>query len=135
MTTQIMRLKILLPNEIFFEGQVAQINAEAVNGHFCLLPHHVDFVAAMVPGLLTHHDERGGEHFVAVDDGTLVKCGYEVLVSTRSAIASDDLGSLNGVVENQFQKLDEREKLARSASARLEASLVRRFMELEKLRA
>ena len=133
MTTPKMQLKILLPNEIFFNGEAIQVNAEAANGHFCLLPNHVDFVAAMVPGLLAYHDDGGGEHFVAVDEGTLVKCGYEVLVSTRSAIASDDLGTLNDVVANQFQKLDEREKLARSASAQLEASLVRRFMELEKL--
>ena len=128
-----MRLKILLPNEIFFDGEAIQVDAEAVNGQFCLLPHHVDFVAAVVPGLLVHHDDNGDEHFVAVDEGTLVKCGYEVLVSTRSAVASDDLGALNQIVINQFQKLDDREKLARSASARLEASLVRRFMELEKL--
>lgn len=133
MTTENIRLKILLPNEIFFDGEVSQVNAESPNGHFCLLPHHVDFVAAIVPGLLVHHD-KDGEHFVAVDDGTLVKCGYEVLVSTRSAVSSDDLGSLNQIVATQFQKLDEREKMARSASARLEASLVRRFMELKKTR-
>ena len=133
MTRDTMRLKVLLPNEVFFDGGAIQVNAEAANGHFCLLPHHVDFVAAVVPGLLTYHDESGLEHFVAIDDGTLVKCGLAVTISTRSAVRSDDLGSLNHVVANQFQKLDEKEKLARSASARLEASLVRRFMELEKI--
>lgn len=133
MISENMRLKILLPSEVFFDGTTIQLIAEAANGHFCLLPHHVDFVAAVVPGLLTYQDENRTEHFVAIDDGTLVKCGLDVVISTRSAVRSDDLGSLNQVVANQFQKLDEKEKLARSASARLEASLVRRFMELEKI--
>jgi F-type H+-transporting ATPase subunit epsilon len=28
--------------------------AEAQNGSFCLLPHHIDFVAALAPGLLAY---------------------------------------------------------------------------------
>ena len=133
MADSIIQLKILLPNEVFFTGDVLQLIAEAANGQFCLLPHHVDFVAALVPGLLIYREVDEQEHFVAVDEGALVKCGYEVLISTRSAVASDDLGSLDQIVANQFTQLDEKEKLARSASARLEASLVRRFMDLERI--
>lgn len=127
------QLKILLPHKVFFSGPVRQLVAEAPNGQFCLLPHHVDFVSALVPGLVLYRDPENAEHFVAVDVGTLVKCGTEVLISTRMAAASDDLGQLNRIVEDQFLKLDEREKAARSAAARLESSLVRRFMELNNL--
>ena len=56
----------------------------------------------------------------------------EVLVSTRSAASNGDLGQLRHVIEEQFEVLDERERLARSAAARLEAGLVRRFMEFDK---
>ena len=127
-----MNLKVLLPNEVFLDREVTKVTAEAQNGHFCLLPRHVDFVAALVPGLLSFEDQEGREHFLAIDEGALVKCGPEVLVSTRSAARDGDLGQLRHVVEEQFEVLDERERLARSAAARLEAGLVRRFMEFDK---
>ena len=127
-----MNLKVLLPNEVLLEEDVVKIIAEAQNGHFCLLPRHVDFVAALVPGLLSFEDADGREQFLAIDEGLLVKCGGEVLVSTRMAAQGGDLGQLRSVVEEQFQVLDERERMARSAAARLEAGLVRRFMEFEK---
>lgn len=127
-----MNLKVLMPNEVFLDREVTKVTAEAENGHFCLLPRHVDFVAALVPGLLTYEDDEGREHFLAIDEGALVKCGPEVLVSTRSAACSGDLGQLRHIVEEQFEVLDERERLAQSAAARLEAGLVRRFMEFDK---
>jgi len=127
-----MNLKVLLTNEVFLDCEVTKVTAEAQNGFFCLLPRHVDFVAALVPGLLSFEDEKSREHFLAIDEGTLVKCGPEVLVSTRSAVQSNDLGQLRQVVEQQFEVLDDRERLARSAAARLEAGLVRRFMDFDK---
>ncbi len=127
-----MNLKVLLPNVVFLNREVTKVMAEAQNGHFCLLPRHVDFVAALVPGLLSFEDEDGHEQFLAIDEGVLVKCGPEVLVSTRSAACNGDLGQLRHVVNEQFKELDERERLARSAAARLEAGLVRRFMDFDK---
>ncbi len=127
-----MNLKILLPYEVFMNRSATKVIAEANNGHFCLLPRHIDFVAALAPGLLSFEDEEGREHFVAIDEGTLVKCGDEVLVSTRNAASGADLGELKQVVRQKYEILDERERLARSAAARLEAGLVRRFMELDK---
>lgn len=127
-----MKLKVLIPNEVFLDRDVSKITAEAENGSFCLLPRHVDFVAALVPGILGYETPEGRERFVAIDEGTLVKCGCEVLVSTRSAVAGADLGALEQIVTEQFEVLDDRERMARSASARLEAGLVRRFMELDK---
>jgi F-type H+-transporting ATPase subunit epsilon len=66
-----------------------------------------------------------------MDVGTLVKKGSEVLVSTRNAVRAPDLGKLKQVVVQQYDVLDEREKMVRSAGARLEASLIRRFVELK----
>ena len=127
-----MNLKVLLPSKVFLDREVSKIKAEAQNGHFCLLPGHIDFVAALVPGLLSYEDSEGHEFFIAIDEGSLLKCGAEVLVSTRSAARGGDLGRLKQVVQEQFESLDERERLARSAAARLEAGLVRRFMDFDK---
>ena len=125
-----MRLKVLLPTEILIDEQVTKIVAEAENGHFCLLPHHIDFLAALVPGILSFTSNSTAETFLAVDEGILVKCGVEVLVSVRNAVQGTDLATLKQTVEEQFRVLDEREKLTRSALAKFEAEIVRSFRRL-----
>ncbi len=128
---QKMKLKVLLPAEILIDEEAISILAEAQNGYFCLLPRHIDFVAALVPGLLSFKNGEGSEVFLAVDEGVLVKCGQEVLVSTKNAVQGPNLGKLKQTVEEQFKVLDEREKIARTAMARIEAGFVRRFLEIQ----
>lgn len=125
-----MRLRVLLPTEVLIDEDVTKVIAEAENGSFCLLPRHIDFVAALVPGLLSFVSADGREEFLAVDEGILVKCGPEVRVSTRNAVVGPDLGTLERTIEEQFRMLDDRERMTRSAVARLETEFVRRFMEL-----
>jgi F-type H+-transporting ATPase subunit epsilon len=126
-----MMLKILLPAEILIEQEVKKIVAEAENGSFCLMPNHIDFVATLAPGIFTYERAEGGQEILAMDVGTLVKKGADVLVSTRNAVRAPDLGKLKQVVVQQYEILDEREKMVRSASAKLEASLIRRLVELK----
>lgn len=125
-----MKLKVLIPTVVLIEREVIKVIAEAENGYFCLLPNHVDFVAALVPGILSFTSETGEEIFVAVDEGILVKCSQEILVSTLNAVADNDLATLKQTVAEQFQILDEKEKLTRSALAQFEVSMMRRFKEL-----
>ena len=127
-----MNLKVLLPTEVLVQEDVAKVTAEAHNGSFCLLPKHVDFVAAFVPGILSFETAGGREAFVAVDEGILVKCGEEVMVSTRNAMRGPDLGQLRRTVEERFKVLDDREKTARSAMVKIEAGFVRRFLEIQR---
>jgi F-type H+-transporting ATPase subunit epsilon len=54
-----------------------------------------------------------------------------VLVSTRQAARGPELGTLRQAIDEQFRTVDEQEKRARAAVARLEADLVRRFLELK----
>jgi F-type H+-transporting ATPase subunit epsilon len=127
-----MRLKIFLPTEILVDEEVFKVSAEAENGAFTMLPRHIDFTASLVPGLLSYINAEDREKFVAVNEGILVKCGSEVRVSTRNAVKGTDLGTLMETIEQEFEILDEHEKSARSAFARMEADLVRRFIELER---
>ena len=126
-----MLLKILLPAEVFMTQEVKKIVAEAEKGSFCLMPNHIDFVSTLAPGIFTYEPAGGGQELLAMDVGTLVKKGADVLVSTRNAVRAPDLGKLKQVVAEKYDILDEREKMVRSASARLEASLIRRFVELK----
>ncbi|WP_203415485.1 F0F1 ATP synthase subunit epsilon [Candidatus Scalindua japonica] len=123
-------LKVILPTEMLIEEEVVKVIAEAEDGSFCLKPKHVNFVATLVPGLLSFETTGGREQFLAVDEGTLVKCGAEVLVSTANAVQGPNLGMLKETAEKQFMIIDEKQINARSAVAKLEANLVRKFIEI-----
>ncbi len=123
-----MNLKILLPFKIFAENTgVVRIVAGTRAGSFGLLPHRLDCVAALAPGILVFETEAEGEVYVAVDEGVLVKTGADVLVSVRNAIGGTDLGKLRAAVEQEFLKLDEQEKSVRSVLAKLESGFIHRF--------
>jgi len=83
-----------------------------------------------VPGILSFFTPKGQEEFVAVDEGILIKVGGEVLVSTRNAVPSAELGKLRQTVAQEFRVKGERERKALAAGARLEANIVRKFMKL-----
>ena len=82
-----MKLKVFLPTRILIDQETTKIVAEAENGSFCLLPRHIDFVAALSRGIVSFESETG-EEFLAVDEGILVKRASEVRISTRRAVYS-----------------------------------------------
>lgn len=104
-----MRLKVFLPARVFLDQEVTKVVAEAENGSFCLLPRHIDFVAALVPGIMSFESEEV-EEYLAVDEGVLVKLASEVRASTRRAVRSKNLGEMKKIVKQEFRALDEREK-------------------------
>jgi len=123
--------KVLLPTEALINEAVSKVIAEPINGSFGLLPRHSDFVTALVPGILSFYAADGTEYFAVVDQGILVKVGDQVSVSTIKAVRSADLDQLRATIAEQFPVLDEREPMARSALARLEAGTMRRYMKFE----
>jgi len=126
-----MNLKVLLPFQVFAEkAGVSRIVAETREGSFGLLPHRLDCVAALVPGILIYQTETEPEVLVAVDEGVLVKTGTDVLVSVRRAIGGTDLGQLREAVNKEFLTLDEHEQSVRQVVAKLETGFLRRFATL-----
>ena len=126
-----MQLAIWLPHRLLVKAPCQKVMADSTEGAFTLLPRHIDCVARLVPGILLYLQD-GQEHLVAVDEGVLVKCGDEVRVATRQAVLGGDLGELRGRIDREFLARDEWERKVRSAAARLESSLVRRFLEFSK---
>src|SRR6202163_1799841 len=102
MPPTLMTLKVLLPFRIFAEKTgVSRTVAETREGSFGLLPHRLDCVAALAPGILIYETESSGEVCVAVDEGVLVKTGADVLVSVRRAIEGSDLRQLRDAVQRE----------------------------------
>ncbi len=132
MPLTLMNLKILLPFQIFAEKTgVMRIVAETREGSFGLLPHRLDCVATLEPGILIYETDAEGEVYVAVDEGVLVKTGLNVLVSVRRALNGTDLGQLRATVEQEFLTLDEQEQSMRSVMMKLEAGFLRRFASFQ----
>jgi len=130
MQQTLINLKILVPFRIFsVKTGVSRIVAETRNGSFGLLPHRLDCVAALTPGILLYENETEGEIYVAVDEGVMVKSGLNVLVSVHNAIGGTDLGKLREVVEKEFLNLNEREQNVRSVMTKMESDLINRLAE------
>jgi F-type H+-transporting ATPase subunit epsilon len=130
-----MQLKILLPSEIFFESDdVERIVAETREGSFGILPHRLDCVAALAPGILTYQANNGAPVYLAVDRGVLVKVGAKVSVSVRRAVRGDDLVQLHDAVKRQFLTLDDQERKVREALSKLESTFAGSLAEFSRER-
>lgn len=130
-----MTLKLLLPTGVFLDTtEVSRVVAETREGSFELLPHRLDCVAALAPGIFSYDSVASGTTYLAVDTGVLVKAGAEVLVSVRRAIAGPDLGGLHEAVKEQFLKHNSEDATVSTALNKMEGGFVSRLLELQRER-
>jgi len=127
-----LKLIVATPTEIVVDVWAEKLNASGVHGGFGVLPRRLDVAAPLRAGVLGYVDEEGVERFIGHDEGLLVKEGEVVRVAVGRAVESDDLAALERIVREEFLQADEHELAARAALARLEAGIVRRFIELER---
>tara|TARA_R110000737_G_scaffold253886_1_gene263243 strand:+ start:2314 stop:2706 length:393 start_codon:yes stop_codon:yes gene_type:complete len=126
-----MDLKILLPYKVFMNSiRVNRVTVDTNAGSYGFLPKRLDCVAALVPGILTYETATGGVYYVAIDEGVLIKTENEIQVSVRNAIGGADLGKLRETIEREFKNLDENERIARSAVAKLESEFIQSIKKL-----
>src|SRR5690554_3458912 len=128
----VMHVNLRLPTRLLFSGEAHKVFAEAENGTFAMLPQHTDFVTALVPSVLVVTDAEGQAQYFGVDQGVLVKHGYQVDIAVRRAVQGEDLASLHDTIQATFIEVDEDERVARTALSKLEAGIVRRFSDLRK---
>lgn len=127
-----MNLKVLLPYKVFADVKnVTRVVAETNEGHYGFLPHRLDCVSALIPGIFTYETTEGRKQYIAIDEGILVKEGLSVMVSVRNAVGGTDLGKLHELIEKEFEKLDESKKTGHSIAVKLESGFIH---SLEKFR-
>ena len=130
MEKPLMNLKILLSFKVFADiKNVSSIVMETSEGSYGLLPQRLDCVAALVPGIFTYETD-GTSHYVAVDNGVMVKAGAQVLVSVRNAFGGADLGKLGDLVKKDFKSEDENQKQVNTVIAKLERGFIYSFDKL-----
>ena len=130
-TGETMNLRIQLPFAVLLEKPgIRRMVAETGGGFFGLLPHRLDCAAALTPGILIYEGMEGGEQYVAVDRGVLVKTGLDVSVSVRNAVVGGDLGTLRRLVEDRFVNVAEDEWQTRALLAKMESEMIRETTRL-----
>ncbi len=122
-----LRLSVTTPTEVVVQvDDVAAVRAEDETGAFGILPGHTCFLTALTVSVLSWRDGAGAEGHVAVRGGVLaVRDGRWVEVATREAVRGDNLHQLEHNVLAAFRETEEREKEARSATARLHLAAIR----------
>jgi F-type H+-transporting ATPase subunit epsilon len=127
-----MELKILLPYKVFAEVKnVENIIAETSEGSFGFLPQRLDCVAVLVPGIFMYKTDK--EHYIAVDDGFLVKTGSQVMVSVRNAVGGVELGKLADTIKNEFKNADENTIKVQQMVSKLESGFLSRLKKFQQL--
>ena len=76
------KLKIVTPNELFFEGEVEHVMAPGFHGYLGILQNHAPFVTPITKGRLTYRDSSGKSSSVRVEGGFLEVLKNRVLVLT-----------------------------------------------------
>ncbi len=131
MQKQLMNLKVFLPFQILFEkNNISRIVVETSAGSCGILPHRLDCVGAIVPGILIFQPDDGNEVYVAVNEGVLIKIGLDVMVSVREAVVGTDLAKLHKLVEKEYLIMNEQEKNVKSVITKMESSFIHRLMEV-----
>lgn len=75
-------LKIVTPDQLYYEGPVEHVMAPGYNGYLGILKNHAAFVTPITKGNLTYRDESGKTSTVQVEGGFLEVLKNRVLVLT-----------------------------------------------------
>ncbi len=124
-------LDIILPYQQFMhQSDVTGIIAETDLGSIGLLPHRLDCVATISPGIVVFRTESANEIWVAVDNGFLLKTGLAVTISVRNALSGPDPVNLKRIVRDEFSVISDIDKKVKTIMIKLENNFIRSIMEL-----
>jgi len=118
--SNLINFKILTPSETALDIKAQSVSARGLEGGFGMLPRHMDYIAAIVPSIISYRDEEGKKHLVAVNEGTLTKCGHDITISVLGVTFGENIEELQEAVLKSYKDFDEDEREARTALAKLE---------------
>jgi len=129
--TDTITLDIILPYQRYLHStDVTGIIAETDSGSMGLLPHRLDCVATLCPGIIVFKTESGNETWVAVDNGFLLKTALSVTIAVRNAFSDPDPVNLKRIVKEEFTVITEIDKKVRTIMLKLENNFIRSILEL-----
>ncbi|MFO1019814.1 MAG: hypothetical protein U0903_03850 [Planctomycetales bacterium] len=127
-------LQVLLPDGLLLQDQATGLQSADATGKFGILPGAEAFVTLLSPGILSYQDQRGREHFLAVDGGVMLVEKNKVRITTRDATQADSLENLTAAAAEMLQGKQFAERQARLEFSGLQTILLRELRRAEKKR-
>ena len=125
-----LRLKIITPDRLVFDGEVSELVAPGQMGEFGVLPGHVPFLSVLFPGRLRFKTEESGETTLIIhggladvkDDTVSVLTDQsedpeevDVVAAKKDAeIFQRELDELQDAEASEREELDKRLRIARA---------------------
>ena len=125
-----LKLRVFTPIGIALETRAHQIDFEAIDGFYTLLPRHMDMVSALKASILTYTVD-GKQAYIACNKGVLVKKNDVVSVSTPLAVLGTDLKELEQKIATDFKAIEQERKEVNLTMAKLELGLAKGILSLK----
>lgn len=127
-----MKLLIYTPLGSLLNCRIKKVSMKTLSGYYTFLPKHIDITAAMPANIISYTTTDDEEKFVACHRGVVVKKADTVTVTVQKAVLGDTLDELQNIIREEFKKEEEERKELNAAMARLEAGLIRGFINLKR---
>ncbi len=108
---ELMKLEIVTPSGVIFDGEVKQVTLPGSEGEFGVLPKHATLVSLLDTGVIVIDKEDGSEVAVAINSG------YVKVDEEKTTCIVDGAVSLSGEGSDLAKALDDAKALLKSAEA------------------
>ena len=132
MKENFINLKITTPSSEVVNTKVKSVTAKGLEGYFGVKPRHIDYIAAIIPSVFTYTDEEDKKHYLAVNEGTFVKTGFNITLSTMGATKGDSIEELQVAVTEAYKEFEDDDRDARVAITKLEYFVFNQLMNFKK---
>lgn len=83
--TKLFDVKIITPQEVFFEGSVSSLVIPGTEGSFGILCNHAPIIAGVADGIMKVTDENSNELYIEVGSGYLDMLNNSAVIITEKA--------------------------------------------------
>ncbi|HIP28489.1 MAG TPA: F0F1 ATP synthase subunit epsilon [Sulfurovum sp.] len=108
---ELMKLEIITPNGIIFDGEVKQVNLPGSEGEFGVLAGHAGLVSLLDTGVIIIDNEDGSELAVAINSG------YVKVEEEKTTCIVDGAVALSGDDSELSKALEDAKELLKSTEA------------------
>jgi len=108
---ELMKLEIITPNGMIFDGEVKQVNLPGSEGEFGVLAGHATLVSLLDTGVIVIDKEYGTELAVAINSG------YVKVEEEKTTCIVDGAVALSGNDSELSKALEEAKELLKSTEA------------------
>lgn len=84
-------LHIYAADRVFYDGECESVSLPTTHGQYCILAHHSNLIAAIIPGKMTFRKADGQTVAAAVSEGLVKVESGEVLVLVDSAELPEEI--------------------------------------------